>query len=219
MTQRLKPLIELHYLGSFDYFALFFGPSPVYLEACEHYQKGSYRNRSAIATAQGLRYLGLPLAGGKHQQKPVQEVGLSEEPSLVFRQHYKTLQTAYGSAPFWPHYGPLLQACWADLAAETRLFAINLRLFDFIWYELLRQEKQPYLLTQTYERGGDYWDLRQVLRPQSPAAWSGLCPYPQVFQDRLGFVSGLSVLDALFCLGGAWTARQLSQLAEKQIFI
>ena len=29
----------------------------------------------------------------------------------------------------------------------------------------------------------------------------GLPPYPQLFQERHGFLDGLSVLDGLFCLG------------------
>jgi len=46
-------------------------------------------------------------------------------------------------------------------------------------------------------------DLRSQFKPSKkvPVNEFGIPKYPQVFEDRLGFLPGLSVIDLLFCEG------------------
>ncbi len=79
------------------------------LEAWENYQKGGFRNRCLIATANGPRYLSIPLEKGKHQATPIQAVRCSER-SPWRRDIQQSLQSAYGRSPFFDFYAPSLFA-------------------------------------------------------------------------------------------------------------
>ena len=156
-------------------------------EAHENYQKGGWRNRCRIAAANGPLLLSVPLAGGKHARQPVGEVRISHRTDWQ-RQHAQTIRSAYGRAPYFEHYGPdLLETL---LTPQPRLlWELNLRLTR----HLLRALGWPLDVSPTEEfLGGD---------AGSGPSPEGIGPYPQVFSERHGFLDGLSVLDALFCLG------------------
>ena len=61
--------------------------------------------------------------------------------------------------------------------------------------------------TSAFERivTDDTLDFRNIILPKNyaenryPNFWA--TPYPQVFEDRLGFLPNLSILDLLFCAG------------------
>ena len=96
-------LIEQHYFGHMAYWSLLLSTQGVWLEAHEHYQKRSFRNKTELLSAQGRHTLTIPLQKGKHQQQPIQEVKIAyHEPWQAL--HIKTLQTCYQSAPFYDHY-------------------------------------------------------------------------------------------------------------------
>ena len=196
-------LIELQYLGPLAYYLNFLDFPKVYLEACEQYQKGSYRNRCVLASGEGPLLLSIPLQKGKHQQSPIREVRIDY--SLPWqRQHWRTIRTCYGSAPFFPHYEALIRAWYEDrrptflwdycLSLQTDLLGI-FRLSPSIF------------LTETYQTHypaeGEILDFRQAIHPKKPGAYATRppLPYPQIFEDRQGFLPDLSILDFLLCQG------------------
>ncbi|HLL93336.1 MAG TPA: WbqC family protein, partial [Spirosoma sp.] len=61
-------LIELHYLPCLDYIAGIGQFERVWLEAHEHYQKQSYRNRTYVLTANKVDVLTVPVQQGTHHQ-------------------------------------------------------------------------------------------------------------------------------------------------------
>ena len=155
-------------------------------EAHENYQKGGWRNRCLIAGANGALRLTVPLEGGKHQQMPIREVRISYHSDWQ-RQHAQAIRSAYGRSPYFEYYGEGLLEVAARPA--TFLWDYNLSLTRKI-IELLRL---PVALSASDDfRGGD---------AGAGVGVTGLPTYPQLFQDRHGFLDGLSVLDGLFCLG------------------
>ena len=155
-------------------------------EAHENYQKGGWRNRCRIAAANGPQLLSIPLAGGKHARQPVREVRISYRTDWQ-RQHAQTIRSAYGRAPYFEYYGE--EVLEALLTPGPLLYDYNLRLSR----QLLRLLGWPLPIEGTQEfSGGD--------AGTTPPA-RGVEPYPQVFIERHGFLDGLSILDALFCLG------------------
>ncbi|MCC6814946.1 MAG: WbqC family protein [Saprospiraceae bacterium] len=75
----------------------------VKIEACENYQKRSFRNRYLIRDKNGIHGLSIPLKKGKNQSQPITEVKISYELPWV-KQHLHAIQTAYGKAPFFIYY-------------------------------------------------------------------------------------------------------------------
>ena len=206
------PLSVLTYFPTISLLAGWAGRKVVYLEAQEHYQKGSYRNRCHLAGPNGLLRLSVPLEKGKHQQTPIREVRIAYRQDW-HRPHWQSIQTAYGNAPFWEYYAPELEAILAD--PPELLWDLNLSLLQAILRAL---QWNPQLeLTETYllpSRSSlipltDHRPLAQV--KSDPAC--DFPSYPQVFTEKHGFLPNLSILDLLFCQGPA-ASIYLAQLAE-----
>ena len=191
----LTPLLTTAYLPPLWYWRSVCEAGVGAIEACEHYQKGSWRNRCRIAGPNGPQELSIPLLKGKHQRLPIREVHIAcDEPWQ--RAHWRTLATAYGSAPFFAHYAPAL----APFFEKKWDF-----LFDYNWalLECLISLTRARVRLEPTERFAPFPDgAKRDLRDRASvnaAAPLASEPYPQVFEDRYGFIPHLSVVDALFC--------------------
>lgn len=178
------PHRTLCYLPPVSWCAAAWNSEALVVEAHEHYQKGSLRNRCHIAGPNGVQRLSIPLEKGKHQQVPIREVRIAYDENWQ-RQHWRSISTAYGNAPYYEHYAE-------DLAPfyEKRfvfLFDYNLDLLTFILQKKLAWPGEI-RISEFYE---------------APAAveYGMTRRYPQVFEEKHGFLPDLSVLDLLFCCG------------------
>ena len=193
-------LIELHYLPSVQYFAHLIRYPDLMIEGAENYQKGSYRNKCAIATANGILRLSVPLEGGKHQQQPIREVRIAY--TDPWRQkHWRSIESAYGNSPFFIHYRDEFQAVFAKKHAF--LFELNLELLQTL-IRLMKLDigisfTQSYLATVTVPGIADLRNRISLKGPPDPDF--SPATYSQVFQERFGFIHKLSILDLLFCCG------------------
>lgn len=168
----------------------------IFIESKEHYQKGSYRNRTHIASPQGFLPLGIPLLKGKNNQKDITEV-LIDNSQPWQRDHWRALTTAYGKSPFFEHYAEELWPIFQE--QEEYLFSFNLKALELV-KRLLFFDRQEYLLTQKYEKWEENEDFREKIKPNRDFNHK-FVQYVQVFSDRNGFVPNLSILDLLFCMG------------------
>lgn len=200
--EQKKVLIEAHYLPSVQFFSKLTHYPILLLEAQENYQKGSYRNRCHIAGANGLLRLSIPLRKGKNEQLSIQQTEISyDEPWIA--QHWQSIRSAYGNAPFFPYYQDELAAIFQQ--RPTHLFAWN-KDFIQLLIELLQLEVEVQL-TQEFNRAVDptIADLRGSIHPKSHRrpvdANFQVVAYPQLFEERHGFLPNLSILDLLFCTG------------------
>ncbi len=197
-----KILMELHYLPNLRYVSKFLLYSEIQIEACEHYQKGSYRNRCHIAGANGILRLSVPLLKGKHQQQNIREVKIAyHEPWPS--QHWQSIYSAYGNAPFFEHYAEYLYPIF--FKKPVFLFDLNLQLLTCI-LDLLSLNSNLQLTTN-YSAKVDpsIKDFRNYISPKKNASQDDsnykIVKYVQVFEEKHGFLPNLSILDLLFCLG------------------
>ncbi|MAT54423.1 MAG: hypothetical protein CMN32_08050 [Saprospirales bacterium] len=193
-------LIELQYLPPVASLLAMARSEVVYLEACEHYSKGSWRNRCLIAAANGTQLLSVPLRKGKHQQMPIREVRIAYDEPWQAR-HWQAIQSAYGRAPFFEHFGPELAPLYQK--QFTTLWEWNLSLLTTLYSCFgLRPNWQ---LTESWEKepATGIRDLRNAIHPKKPLPedLAELPPYPQVFEDKHGFLPNLCALDLLMCQG------------------
>ena len=176
-------------------------PSVVYIEAWEHYQKQSYRNRCRIYAADGVQDLNFPIVhDGNPFALPIREIRVDYTTPWLIRTQ-RAIESAYKSAPFFDHYRDSLFALM-DTCPE-RLLDWNLSLTRWCLERLhLPVEIR---LTEAFVKPGDDrfgQDLREVIHPKrsNPILQDlGLDrPYYQVFAPKSGFIPNLSILDLLF---------------------
>ncbi len=190
-------LLETQFFPPIPYITALIKHPSVILEKKEHFQKGTYRNRCHIATTQGIQVLSIPLKKGKNQQQIITEVQIANDMNWQ-RPFWRTLQTAYGNAPFWEHYAPLFETFF--LKKYTFLFDYNGDILQTLLKILKLDKSISFSYTDTYlfdfTEGLDY---RNVCTPKNQT--KNPRRYAQVFEDRNGFIPHLSILDLLFCSG------------------
>ena len=173
-------------------------PSVVYIEACENFQKQSYRNRCRFYGAEGVQTLSFPILheGGTHKI-PISQIKIDYKTPWV-QQHERAIVSAYGMSAYFDYYKDELFAILE--AGHERLFDLNLALIRFFIEKT--GIKVDLRLTEDYERKPQMEDLREVIHPKRPnTILSELDlekPYFQVFAPKYGFHSDLSIMDLLF---------------------
>ena len=171
-------------------------PSTVQLEACENYQKQSYRNRCYILASDGVQMLQVPVVHG--DSWAIRDVEVDYSTPWVVRTQ-RALDTAYETSAYYEYYR---DDVFALLDAQPRtLWELNLSTIRF----LLDKTGIACRLSPTVEFAApgaddDYRLAIHPKRPDSVLADLGLSrPYYQVFRDRMGgFTPNLSCLDLLF---------------------
>ena len=172
-------------------------PSTVFLEACETYQKQSYRNRCYILASDGVQMLQVPVVHAETMRIAEVRVDYST-PWLVRTQ--RSLDAAYYTSAYYEYYRDELFAVMDRRPAL--LWDWNLSLIRFLLDKsgvACRLAPTSFFINPA-EAGPD--DYRVTLHPKHPdTILSSLGlerPYYQVFADRFGFTPNLSALDLLF---------------------
>ena len=183
-------------------------PSVVYIEACENYQKQSYRNRCRFYAADGVQALSFPIVheGGTHKLL-ISEIKVDYSTPWL-QQHKRAIISAYRTSAYFEYYQDELFDI-LDLKPE-RLVDMNMNIMRFLVEKT--GIKVDLRLTDAYSKDGiladgegqtiacnDYRELIHPKRPNSVLESLGLeKPYFQVFSRKYGFKSDLSVMDLLF---------------------
>ena len=173
-------------------------PARLRLEACENYQKQSYRNRCRIYAAGGVENLTLPVVHeGGTSSLPIREIKVDWDRDWLPRME-RTIVSAYESSPYFEYYRDSLFSILE--ARPERLFDLNLSLLRYFLGKMGIAADIDF--TTEYERPGetapDVRDLRGIIHPKRPSILQMGKPYWQVFAAKYGFKSDLSVMDLLF---------------------
>jgi len=172
-------------------------PSHVLLEACENYQKQSYRNRCYILAGDGVQMLQVPVVHG--DSWAITDVRVDYSTPWIVRTE-RALDTAYETSAYYYYYR---DALFSLLEAQpATLWELNLSTIRF----LLEKTGIACELSPTEGFIGpdiEADDYRFSLHPKHSddvLQRLGLDkPYYQVFRDRMGgFTPKLSCLDLLF---------------------
>lgn len=173
-------------------------PSVVYIEACENYQKQSYRNRCRFYAADGVQALSFPIVheGGTHKL-PISEIKVDYSTPWL-QQHKRAIVSAYQTSAYFEYYQDELFAI-LDSRPE-KLIDLNTALLRFFIEKT--GIKVDLRMTEEYQKTPEMDDYRESIHPKRPnSILSGLGlekPYFQVFSGKYGFKSDLSIMDLLF---------------------
>ena len=193
----MKPAyISTAYLGPVQQYSKMFHFPEVRIETSENYLKQSYRNRCIIAGANGLLPLSVPIVKPDTLKCLTKDIRISDHGNWRHL-HWNAIVSAYNSTPFFEYY----EDDFAPFYEKKYEF-----LFDF--NEELRMlicqllDIQPQIQYTTSFEADVENDFRWISPKQDIADPSFLLkPYYQVFQDKHGFLTNLSIIDLLFNTG------------------
>ncbi len=194
--------IEMQYLAPIPFFALWKTNKKVVIEQYEHYTKGSFRNRCYIAGPNGILRLTIPLEKGKNTQQPIKEVRIANHSNWQM-QHWRSIRSAYGKAPFFEYYADEIEPFYTNKYAF--LFDFGVQLTKKIKEILEIPTKLDFSSSYELENESKTIDLRGVFKPPEVGDLTGIGmqqkPYAQVFGERYSFLPNLSIIDLIFCKG------------------
>ena len=172
---------------------------PVTLEVCEHYIKQSYRNRALIATANGVQVLSIPVLHVSSKM-PILDVRIDYAMPWQ-RLHWKSIDTAYSGSPYFLYFQDYIRPFYEK--KYEFLFDFNLELMQVIMklfgHDFQAQRTNEFIAD--YTQRDDINDLGNAIHPKRCHKTDYPFQhqiYTQIFEDRLGFVPNLSIVDFLF---------------------
>ena len=188
-------LLSSAYLGPVSYYRAVASSDHVCVEQYDHYHKQTYRNRCRILTGNGVMDLSVPVVntGGKMCVKDLR-IAYMENWQQV---HWRAIASAYNSSPFFEYYRDDLEPFYTR--KTEFLIDLNMELMRVVM-DLIGLKTEVSLSDDYLEGTSSIHDLREAFSPKSPTS-SPLKPYYQVFDQKFGFVSDMSVLDLLFNMG------------------
>lgn len=183
-------------------------PSVVYLEACEHYQKQSWRNRFRYYAADGPASLNFPIVheGGTHEL-PITEIKVDYSTPWLVRTE-RAIASAYESSAYFEYYKDEIFGILDSRPAT--LFEMDVLILNYFLRKIgisadlrMTEEYVPArsreIPVETCRYGTDYRELIHPKRPDNILRDLRLeKPYFQVFAGKYGFVPNLSIMDLLF---------------------
>lgn len=162
----------------------------------DNFQKQSYRNRCYIYNGNGRQLLSVPVKHLKKEGRKKTKDTLIENNFPWQDQHFKSIQTAYRTSPYFEFYEDDISPIFEK--SYKFLHDVNIDTFLFIADAL--QIDTKFSKTEAYdpnEKDGDYRLLAE--RKHQPEKVTE--PYVQMFDDKHGFIPNLSILDLLFMEG------------------
>jgi len=191
-------ILPAFYLPPVSYFrAIQSTALPILIEQYEHYPKQTYRTRTSICSANGKLDLIVPVQGGNKGHTQMKDVKISYEWDWQ-RLHWMSLQTAYRSSAYFEYYEddflPFYQQRYEWLL-DYNVAQLELLL------RLLKIERSLGRTESYYPDYAPQLDFRNSIHPKRANPTITDKPYYQVFENKHGFLSNLSVVDLLFNQG------------------
>ena len=195
------PVLTIAWFPPVEYFALLAKYSSVYVEACENYQKQSWRNRCRYYAADGPQYLNFPIVHEGTHELPIREIKVDYSTPWLLRTE-RAIASAYESSAYFDYYKDELFGILESRPGT--LFELDLEIIRFFLRKTgvaanihLTDEYVPVGETSPY--GRDFRGLLHPKRPDTVLKDLGLeKPYFQVFARKYGFIPNLSIMDLLF---------------------
>ena len=197
----MQILLSSAYLPPVQYFAHLQSAEQVWIEQYDHYQKQTYRNRCVIAAPDGPLSLTVPIEKPNTQKAFMRDIRISDHGNWRHL-HWNAIESAYNHTPFFEYYKddfrPFYEKKFDFLVDyNEQLCQLVCQLIDI---DTSFQRTESYIA----EPSNTIIDLRDAIHPKKEVmddASCGIIPYYQVFQERLGFLPNLSIIDLLFNMG------------------
>ncbi len=193
-------LLSTAYFPPISWMASVIQSESISIEIHETFPKQTYRNRCNIATASGILGLTVPVKKTNGNHTKTEDILIDY--STGWQQlHWRSVVTAYNKSPYFLYYRDLLEPIFEK--KHQSLVELNDELISLL-LKALGCHSKKLVYTREYFHEVDMADLRNTFHPKlnrtdhNPVA---MPRYIQVFEEKLGFIPDLSIIDLLFNLG------------------
>lgn len=180
------------YFPSISHFVALVNAEEITFEVDDNFQKQTNRNRMYIYSPNGLQLLNIPIKHSKNAHQKTKDIQI-ENAFDWQKQHFKSLEAAYRSSPFFEYFEDDLAPIFQK--KHTFLMDLNFETITFI-AKSMRWDLEFNKTTEYFSEVPNNKDFRFLADGKKDT--STFETYPQVFQEKEGFLNNLSVLDLLF---------------------
>lgn len=193
--------LQSEYLAPVAHYILAFHAEKILIETQEHYVKQSFRNRCEIASANGIMPLTIPIEKASVRKPCMKDMRISDHGNWRHL-HWNAIRSSYNSSAFFEYY----QDDFRPLYEKRYEFLLdfNEAMREVIFQSLELDKVIEYTSDYQKELNPSIMDLRPFAEPQKEIELKTkvhLESYYQVFQNKFGFQSDLSIIDLLFNMG------------------
>ena len=190
------------YLAPIEYYTKLLVYDEVFIEQYDHYVKQTYRNRCTIAAPDGELILSIPTVKPDTQKCLMRDIRISDHGNWRHL-HWNAIESAYNHTPFFEYYKDDFRPFYEK--KYEFLVDFNEELCHLICSLIDIQPNMNRTTEYRMEFTPDVSDFRESIHPKKDFKKEDLDffpkPYYQVFQEKLGFLPNLSIIDLLFNMG------------------
>ena len=194
--------ISTTYLGPVQQYCKLFQYPEVHLETAENYLKQTFRNRCTIAVPDGELALSIPTVKPNTLKCPMRDIRISDHGNWRHL-HWNAIESAYNHTPFFEYYKDDFRPFYEK--KYEFLVDFNEELCHLICSLIDIQPDMARTTEYRTEFTPNEADFRERIHPKKDFSLEDTefspQPYYQVFQERLGFLPNLSIIDLLFNMG------------------
>lgn len=190
----MKTLLFPTYFPSISHFAALAQSENTVFEIEDNFQKQTNRNRTYIYSPNGIQLLNIPVKHSKESHQKTKDIQIETDFDWQ-KQHFKSLEAAYRSSPFFEFFEDDLRPIFEK--KHNFLLDLNFETLEVL-SKCLRMKLEYTTTTEYFHEvePNEYKDFRALVNGKKDS--SSFESYTQVFDDKYGFINNLSVLDLLF---------------------
>lgn len=188
----MNSLLLPTYFPSISHFAVMAQSETITFEMEDNFQKQTNRNRTYIYSPNGIQLLNIPVKHSKTAHQKTKDILIENEFDWQ-KQHFKSLEAAYRSSPFFEYFEDDIVPIFEKKHAF--LMDLNFEVLDTVT-KCLRMKLEFGKTAEYFHEVSDFADFRHLANGKKDN--NSFEKYPQVFDDKHGFINNLSVLDLLF---------------------
>ena len=161
-----------------------------------YYKKQTLRNRMFIHGANGKLMLSIPIRhSGINQKRFYDDVSIDSSSDWK-KNHFKSIKIAYQSSPYFEFYEEDLKNFYQ--VETSNLYNFNLKSVELVlkWLEMDTKNRTIDFNIEIYKQRKNIKEIdnREIKKKTN-------IKYIQTFEDKNGFIDGLSILDMIFNCG------------------
>ena len=161
-----------------------------------YYKKQTLRNRMFIHGANGKLMLSIPIRHSGINQKRFYDDVSMDSSSDWKKNHFKSIKIAYQSSPYFEFYEEDLKNFYQ--VETSNLYNFNLKSVELVlkWLEIGTNNRTIDFNIEIYKQSKNIKEIdnKEIKKKTN-------IKYIQTFEDKNGFIDGLSILDMIFNCG------------------